>query len=415
MTDRSFSPSCLLDYAFGIWVGDDWRGIQGQGVKQRRVGAVTERRLIAFMNSYSQAISGGDACFIEMAKRMNKFEKIVVTSLLGKKLCEVKGLTASCLITTRENKFKNIIRTYFVRIIKAIFLKLEIGDGDILYSTSDFLPDVLPAFYQKIKNSRVSWVQKVFHLIPSDRIIPYLAQKLSFFFIKHYSDLVIVDNHLLKQVLIRLGFKEGRVKVNTPGIDFDYFSNIKPLEGKRYDAVFLGRLHPSKGIFDIVDIWKLVCEVKASAKLAIIGDGDEKIKQELMNKIKGAELDYNIDMFGYLEDDDMFGIVKSSRVFISPSHEEGFGIAILEAMACSLPVVAWDLEVYSEVFPKGMIKVPAGNNRDFAEEVLKLLYDVEWYYEISKGTEEISHRYDWKKITQRELELIKNLMDDKKE
>lgn len=376
---------------------------------------MTEMKLIAFMNSYSQAISGGDACFIEIAKRMNKFEKIVVTSLLGKKLCEVKGLTASCLITTRENKFKNVIRTYFVRIIKAIFLKLEIGDGDILYSTSDFLPDVLPAFYQKIKNRKVCWVQKVFHLIPSGRIIPYFAQKLSFFFIKQFSDLVIVDNHLLKQVLIRLGFKEDRVRVNTPGIDIDYFSSIKPLGGQRYDAVFLGRLHPSKGIFDIVEIWKLVCEVKANAKLAIIGGGDEKIKQELMNKITGAELDYNIDMFGYLEDDDTFRIVKSSRVFISPSHEEGFGIAILEAMACSLPVVAWDLEVYREIFPKGMINVPAGNNRDFAEEVLKLLYNVEWYHDISKGTEEVSHRYDWKNIAQRELELIKNLMDDKKE
>lgn len=362
------------------------------------------------MNSYSQAISGGDACFIELARRMNKFEKIVVTSLLGKNLCEAKGLTANWLVTTKEQNFKNVIRTYFVRIIKAIFLKLEIGDRDILYSTSDFLPDVLPAFYQKIKNRKVCWVQKVFHLIPSGRIIPYFAQKLSFFFIKHYSDLVIVDNHLLKQVLIRLGFKEDRVGVNTPGIDIDYFSSIKPLGGQRYDAVFLGRLHPSKGIFDIVEIWKLICEVKADAKLAIIGGGDGQTERELKKKIKDVNLEHYIDLLGYLEDNETFPIVKASRVFVFPSHEEGFGIAILEAMVCGLPVVAWDLPVYREIFPKGMIRIPIGDCGEFARAILNLLEGGQLREDTLKEAKEISQRYDWNKIIERELELIENLI-----
>lgn len=64
---------------------------------------------------------------------------------------------------------------------------------------------------------------------------------------------------------------------------------------------------------------------------------------------------------------------RESKVFIHPSHEEGFGVAPLEAQACGLPVVAWNLPVYQEVFPKGMIKVEMGDIKRFADKVLDLL------------------------------------------
>ena len=369
-----------------------------------------KRKLIAFLNSYSQAISGGDACFIELAKRMDKFEKVVVTSLLGRKLCEAKGLTANYLVTTQEQNFRNVIFTYLKRIIKAIFLRIKIDNEDILYSTSDFLPDVLPAFCQKIKNKYAYWVQKIFHLIPTNRFIPHFAQKISFFLIKNFADLVIVDNRLLQEELIRQGFDANKIEVNPPGIDVKYFKDIKPSGEKGYDANFLGRLHPSKGIFDLVDVWKLVCENKPNAKLAIIGEGDERFKGELKKRIKDANLEHNIDVLGYLEDDETFGIIKASKVFVFPSHEEGFGIAILEAMACSLPVVAWNLPFYKEVFPRGMVRVPIGNIKEFAETVLKLLKDEQLREGMSRETREISQGYDWDNVAKRELELIENLV-----
>lgn len=368
-----------------------------------------KRKLIAFMNSYTQGASGGDICFIELAKRVNKFEKTVVTSLLGKKLCESKGLTANYLIATKEQIFRNVIFTYFKRIIKAIFLSPKVDNGDILYSTSDFLPDVFPVFCQKIKNKKVYWVQKIFHLIPADRFIPHSAQKISFFLIRYFADLAIVDNQALKEELTQQGFNINRVELNYPGIDTDYFKNIGTNGSKYYDATFLGRLHPSKGIFDLVEVWKLVCENKPDAKLAIIGGGDKRFKRELKKKIKDTNLECNIDVLGYLEGDEAFRMVKAGKVFVFPSHEEGFGIAILEAMACGLPVVAWDLPVYREVFSKGVIRIPIGNTKEFAKAILSLLEDEQLHKDISREAKEISQRYDWDKIAKRELELIENL------
>jgi glycosyltransferase involved in cell wall biosynthesis len=388
----------------GYLVLRSWRG--KDGAIERRKG----RKLIAFMNSYSQGKSGGDVCFIEVAKRINKFDRIVITSLLGKKLCEIKGLKANYLITTKEQNFKKVISTYFKRIIKAFFLRMKIDSKDILYSTSDFLPDVLPAFYQKIKNKNVFWIQKIFHLIPSGRLIPHYAQKASFLFIKHFADLVIVDNRLLKEGLIHQRFNVNKIEENSVGIDTKYFKDIKAIEGKEYDATFLGRLHPSKGIFALIEIWKFVCKNIPDARLAIIGEGNERIEKELTKKILNVNLENNIFVLGYLDDDKTFKLMKSSKVFVFPSFEEGFGIAILEAMACGLPVIAWDLPFYKEIFPKGMIRVSIGKTKEFGDAVLKLLEDEQFREEISRETKEISQRFDWNEVAERELKLIENLV-----
>jgi len=364
--------------------------------------------LIAFMNSYTHGISGGDACFIELAKRLKQYNKIVVTSLLGKKLCETKELKADYLVTTKEQNFKNVLFIYLNRIIKALLLRIEVCKGDILYATSDFLPDVLPAFYQKIKNKNAYWVQKIFHLIPSKRIIPYLAQKISFLFVRHFADLIIVDNSILRRDLILHGFPKEKVVVNHLGINIKYFQNLTVSSKIFYDAVFLGRLHPSKGIFDLIKIWKIIIKIKPKLKLAVIGSGDSKIIEKFKKQITNGGLQDNIVLLGHLLDDEAFSILKGSRIFVFPSHEEGWGIAICEAMACGLPVVAYDLPAYRNVFKKGIIVSPMGDFIAYVFNVIKLLNDKQLRIQLAKEAMEQSLKYDIQNTAKSEIELILN-------
>lgn len=363
-------------------------------------------KIIAFMNSYSQGKSGGDVFFIEVAKRLKDYRKVIVTSLLGKELCQKFSLSGEFLVTTCETEFRNVILVYTKRIVKAFSLKINLEDGDVVLGTSDFLPDVLPIFWLKLRNKKARWVQHIFHLIPSSRKIPFFAQRLSFLLIKPLADVIIVDNTLLKDELAELGFGPQKISVNYPGIDLDYLRSVEVGDGRGYDGIFMARLHPSKGIFDLVKIWRLICGERPGAKLGIIGKGVAEVERDLKILIKTEGLEKNIELLGYLEDGAAFAAIKSSKVFVFPSHEEGFGIAPLEAQALGLPVVTWNLPVFAEVFPKGMVKVEMGNVENFAKVVLNLLTNPSDYEKLSDEAVVNASQFEWDKVARRELMLI---------
>jgi glycosyltransferase involved in cell wall biosynthesis len=57
---------------------------------------------------------------------------------------------------------------------------------------------------------------------------------------------------------------------------------------------------------------------------------------------------------------------------VAPSFEEGFEMAILEALASGTPAVTWDLPVYREVFPKGLKRIPVGDVDSFASKFMRI-------------------------------------------
>jgi len=403
--------------------------------------------------------------FIETAKRLTNYNKVIVTSELGRRLCRERGLEGEFLVTTRETEFGSVILTYVRRVVKALCLGVKVKGGDVLLGTSDFLPDVLPIFVRLLRHPErqrripcsggdsspdrhrdqndgsVTWIQHIFHLIPSSRKIPFIFQRLSFWLIKRAADLVVVDNSLLREDLGRLGFDLNKVVVNYPGIDLEYLRSIEgrnlnspefakeksqalgissepdsgelansfPSDSEGYDGIFMAQFRESKGIFDLPQIWKLVCQEMPAARLGIIGKGSEELVNKLRLLIKSLGMGNNIDLLGYLEDDEAFAMIKSSRVLVFPSREEGFGIVPLESQALGLPVVAWNLPVFEEVFPEGMVKIEVGDFEEFAEDVLRLLTDKGFYDKLSSGAQANAGRFNWDEAAARFRELVASI------
>ena len=373
-------------------------------------------KVVCLFNSFV-GISGGDIRFVEIFTRMKNLDKVVITPLIGKRFCAMKKLDAVFIQTTNEFVFKNIFFTYFMRILKVLSLKTKIN-GDIIYSTSDFLPDVLPAFIWKSRsgNKKCKWVQTIFHLIPppiqrgghfTTNLISFSAQRLSFHLIRRSADLIFVLNNTVRDQLIKLGFSKNRIFVTGAGIDISQINEIQRAEGMDYDASFLGRLHSSKGIFDLIEIWKLVVSKKKNERLAIIYAGSRDLESALMNRIKQENLDSNVFMLS-LMGKDALSVVKSSKVFVFPSHEEGWGIVICEAMACGLPVVAYNLPVYKEIFAQGIVTVPLKDIKRFSEEVVNLLENDEKRRVLGDKARSQAIMYDWGSVAAKELSLMKN-------
>lgn len=382
----------------------------------------------------SNEISGGDRIFIELGKRINQnWDLNIMTPDVGRKLCIKYGVIAKYLIVpcsysweTKRSGPLGLARVFIRRIIMALPLIAGIKDRSIIYSSSDLMTDTIPAFFTKLRNRRCKWIAGLHLIAPSPwkgykkvyakgfstpklgGVFYYLSQKLSLFLMSKKADLILVMNDLDKAVLLKKNFHSDKILVRSGGVDIQEFSSVNNVN-KKYDASFVGRFHPQKGIFDLVKIWKHVCYAKQNAKLVIVGAGERKLESELRNKIIDERLRQNILLVGFLDEEEKIRVLKSSRVFLFPSTYESWGLAACEAMACGLPVIAYDLPIYNKIFPNGMIRTPIGDVEKFANNILNLLDNEQLYDRISKEAKTQALEYDWSKVIPKQLEIFEAL------
>jgi glycosyltransferase involved in cell wall biosynthesis len=105
-------------------------------------------------------------------------------------------------------------------------------------------------------------------------------------------------------------------------------------------AIFVGRLAPEKGLGTLIDAWPGVRQTFPQARLILIGEGPERPRLEELARSLGLSLgpDQAVDFPGAL--DDVNRELRAADLFVLPSKEEGMSIALLEAMALGLPLVA---------------------------------------------------------------------------
>lgn len=104
-------------------------------------------------------------------------------------------------------------------------------------------------------------------------------------------------------------------------------------------AVFTGRLHPGKGLWDLLAAWPAVDARRPEARLWLVGDGPQAA--ELAQRIEAAGLAGKVVLTGSFDQVD--DVLAAADLFVLPSHEEGMSLALLEALAAGLPSVACDI------------------------------------------------------------------------
>lgn len=361
-------------------------------------------------------LSGGDRVFVELSKKLNpnNFVVKVVTTEVGEKLW--KPANPSQLIILPSTKLESLMGlaavpiVYSIRSLTAFIRTYRLVSRDasaILYSSSDFFPDTIPAFMIKLLKKNVKWISRVYHMIPSPsrrkgnlilNILSFASQRMSISLMKKKSDLIIGLNEDVQADLATLGVPSSRLAISGAGIDIDLINSVDP-RPEQYDGVFLGRIHPSKGIFDALDVWKSVVNVRRSARLAIIGGGDNDLIALLRKRILEYDLVENVDYLGFIESDRVvYSIMKSAKLFIFADHEAGWSLAACEAMACGLPVVGYELQIFGSVFKKGFVTVPLFDTHKFASQVLLLMNDEKWRMKLQEEAHEQARLFDWKQV-----------------
>jgi len=135
--------------------------------------------------------------------------------------------------------------------------------------------------------------------------------------------------------------------------------------------VAVGRLDRQKG-FDVLLKAFSKLDAKVRPDLIILGKGPEREKLEGL--VKALQLERWVRLPGFTKNP--YSVMSRARAFVFPSRYEGFGIALLEAMACGTPVVASQLPPVEEVCGKeGAVYFPPGDEEALARAITRVLTD----------------------------------------
>jgi len=207
---------------------------------------------------------------------------------------------------------------------------------------------------------------------------------------------------------VRKNFQVKDVSIVGNGIDVQNF-DVPSCKIKKYDAVFHGRIAEDKGIFELLQAWRDVVAKMPSAQLLLIGGIDNTIRIEILRVIKKFNLEKRVHFSGFVSDKELAMLLRSSKIHVLPSHREGFGLAVVEAMASDLPCVVSDLPALREVFSSAAIFVQPRNVDSLTDAILLLLSSPEKRSHLQEKGKSLVNRFSWKEVARKEFEVLKRV------
>ncbi|MEK7153850.1 MAG: glycosyltransferase [Patescibacteria group bacterium] len=149
-------------------------------------------------------------------------------------------------------------------------------------------------------------------------------------------DFVVSNSAHTTNRLVQAGMKKQIFTVPL-GVDVETIFAI-PAHEMQSDIIFAGRLLPNKNVDLLIRAVKLVKRTKKDVRCLIVGNGPERKRLEAL--VTELKLENNVTFYNFLEDhNELFSLMKSSKMFVLPSVREGFGLVVIEANACGLPVI----------------------------------------------------------------------------
>ena len=206
-----------------------------------------------------------------------------------------------------------------------------------------------------------------------------------------------------------LGLNHGRVVplgVNVNGARREISGvNYFPLLADDPYLLAVSRLHPKKGLDHLIDAFN--CLANQEWRLVIAGDGPRDYADYLKQKASQSE---RIVFTGWVEGEQKEALMRGASLFALPSSQENFGLSVVEAMACGVPVlVTPGVNLATEIRD-----AEAGwviDLRGLKEGLDTAIRDEDERARRGKAAYEFSKRYSWDKVATELAELYRELVN----
>lgn len=176
--------------------------------------------------------------------------------------------------------------------------------------------------------------------------------------------------------------------------------------------LYLGGYDYRKNILILLEAFKKVKNMPNTNDLALVlcGNVPQKLKNIVPNikkAIKDLEIEPYTHFTGYVPEQDLPLLYNMAEIFVYPSLYEGFGLPVLEAMACGTPIIACDATSIPEIVNRNDVLFSPHNVTDLANIIYTLSNDKSYLKELSAWGMDRAKKFTWEK-TAKQTELVIN-------
>jgi glycosyltransferase involved in cell wall biosynthesis len=212
-----------------------------------------------------------------------------------------------------------------------------------------------------------------------------------------------------KEDLVSRGVDPDRIEVIFCGLDHSRYRNLELERFTVPTIVHLGRLRRYKSAEVVLRAMTRIRERIPGVKLAIIGDGPHR--EALEREARRLGVSDSVAFLGFLRDEALVEYLNRAHLLVNPSPKEGWGLTVVEANACGLPVVASDRPGLRDSVRDGEtgFLVPYGDDEAFALKSIAILEDRGLWHRLSGGALERVRELTWERCAGETLSLLERV------
>lgn len=227
---------------------------------------------------------------------------------------------------------------------------------------------------------------------------------------------VLADSQATRQDLMRAyGIPSEKIVVVYPGRDEDLSPVTDPdllaSTRARYGIsqtylLFVGTLHPRKNLVRLVRAFGASVATGHPSVQLVLAGRKGWLSDEIGTEVRKLGLGERVLLPGYIPDDDLPALMSGALVFVFPSLYEGFGLPVLEAMACGTPVVSSEVSSLPEVAGEAALLVDPLDTDALAETLLRIVEDADLRRDlVTRGLQQVQ-RFSWRRCAQETLQVL---------
>lgn len=237
-------------------------------------------------------------------------------------------------------------------------------------------------------------------------------------YVAQHSDAVIVPSQATKNTIMQKGWvTKEKITVISEGVNKSFFKRPQNeiaetrrryfLGGNKY-LLFVSTIQPRKNIPNLVHGFSLALKEIPDKDLVLLISGKKGWDyEESFNAPKKYGVENFVIFLGRTPDEDLPKLLSGAEAFISTSFEEGFGLPLLEALACETPAIISDIPAFREIGGNLPIYVDPRNPESIKDGILETI-NAKKDNNYTTKAREIANKFTWEKTAQKTLKVFQN-------